>query len=164
MLGKVLSQADILLLKSYADAKDAVSYYELLIEKGYDYGHLALGVVEGNTLAGVAARLYAETVAVDDGITLSESEWQAITNELMQADFLARKQLFNANPSQPVELGWQPVLDYHVTVFGAHGLPEIAEMPMKNPAEFHLRGRHFPQCSSADPGSQNSSTPSQSSF
>ncbi|MBT9369599.1 hypothetical protein [Rhizobium sp. CSW-27] len=64
-----------------------------MIEKGCDYGHLALGVVEGNTLAGVAARLYAETVAADDGITLSESEWQAITNELMQADFLARKQL-----------------------------------------------------------------------
>jgi hypothetical protein len=126
MVGQVLSQADILVLKSYADAKDAVSYYEFLIEKGYDYGHLALGVVEGNTLAGAAARLYAETVAADDGITLSESEWQAITNELMLADFDLRKDMFDLDPSKPVELGWQPVLDYHVTVFGAHGLPPHA--------------------------------------
>jgi hypothetical protein len=116
----------MLLLKSYADSNNPIAYYELLVEKGYSYGNLALGVIKNDSLAGVTARLYAEQVAKDVGVTLTDAAWQSITLELMQADLQAREQMFSADPSQPVELGWSPILDYHVAVFDRHQLPPDA--------------------------------------
>lgn len=132
MPGEVLSANDMTMLQMYASQNTheaRINYYTLLENRGYAYGELALGVVRDDTLSGIAARDYAAAVGSQHGVTLAESDWNGISQQLLQADFAARSAAYALNPSQPVEIPWQTIRDYHATVFDNFDLPPEAWTP-----------------------------------
>lgn len=75
-------------------AEDAVAYYSYLAGKGFDYGTLALGVVQDNTARGRVANNYAELAAECQGkdFSVGSPDWKAMQWNLMQNDLAFRNQ------------------------------------------------------------------------
>jgi hypothetical protein len=132
MTEQVLTASDISTLQTLvAQGTHAgrVEYYEFLADRGYAYAELALGVVTDDGMAGITARDYAGAVGQQAGITLTEADWDDISQSLMAADFSARQTAFNSNPANPVTLDWQDIQLYHNNVFVEEGLPPDAWTP-----------------------------------
>ncbi|MBK0021660.1 hypothetical protein IAE29_10060 [Ochrobactrum sp. S46] len=126
MAPQPLTEEDLHNLSYYSRFGPADSYYKLLVSKGYDYAALALGVVEQNTFSGVIAKLYAQKVASDHGITLTDDQWSGITKDLARADLIQRVLLYAEDRAEPPVLSWEQIKDYHVQVFSNYGLPPEA--------------------------------------
>jgi hypothetical protein len=132
MTEQVLTASDISTLQTLVTQDTQagrVAYYEFLADRGYAYAELALGVVTDDGLAGITARDYAETVSQQAGITLTNADWDYISQSLMEADFLARQTAFDNNPGSPATLDWQDIQLYHNNVFAEVGLPPDAWTP-----------------------------------
>ena len=76
-------------LETFVRARDRTAYYEKLIALGDPYGKMALGVVKQSNVAGVVARRYAIAVSQRYCRPIDNAMWFKISNELMDADFLA---------------------------------------------------------------------------
>lgn len=126
-----LTLADLSEIATYAAAnthEGRVAYYESLVEKGYAYAGLALGVVEDDGLAGIVARDYATAVGQSVGVDLTDQQWDQISQALMEADFAAREQLVQSGATNQT-LGWDIIQQYHNEVFTDFGLPPDAWTP-----------------------------------
>ncbi len=103
-------------------AGDRTGYYEKLIALRDPYGTMALGVVKQSNIAGVVARRYAIAVSRRYCRPIDNATWLKISNELMNADFLARTVRDNFEKGTP-SLRWDVIRTYHVAVFAAHNYP-----------------------------------------
>lgn len=73
-MADALTAADFAELDALVQARDSIGYYDYLAGKGYDYGRLALGLVQNDRGNGQIARVFATAVAADEGITLTAAE------------------------------------------------------------------------------------------
>lgn len=108
-------------LQAAIDAADPVAYYDALGRSGVQYAALAKGVVTADTYGGYIARAYASSVGASIGTTLSSEQWFGLSVDLMRADYGAR-----FLGEMQVDVGWQAIRDYHVSVFQSFGLPPEA--------------------------------------
>lgn len=128
---QALTQADINQLRNYANngtVADALNYWGFLESKGYQYATLAKDVVTGGSGFGEAARAFAQNVGLIEGTrgSIAASEWNTISVELMQADFVAVETLFTVLGRPIVRLPLDDIRRYHSDVFALHDLPASA--------------------------------------
>jgi len=74
MTAQILTAEDFALLSQYSTNGDRTAYYGLLAAKGYDYGRLALGVVQNDILSGQVGNAYAALVAQENGVALTAAQ------------------------------------------------------------------------------------------
>lgn len=93
-----LTAQDMEMLKFYSAKGNRELYFNYLAQKeGNDgYGLLALGVVRNDNAPGATANIFADSQARDDGVRMSERDWQAFGVELMRNDFALRQQQVDA--------------------------------------------------------------------
>ncbi len=123
-------------------ARDCTAYYEKLIALRDPYGTMALGVVKQSNIAGVVARRYAIAVSRRYCRPIDNAMWLKISNELMDADFLARGNENNFEKGTP-SLRWDIIRTYHVAVFATHNYPPetwTAWIPLQIDGEAKGRG------------------------
>jgi hypothetical protein len=99
--------------------QQAIDYYTYLANKGFDYGTLALGVVQNNTARGKTANAYAQAVANDYEIDFSvgSANWKTMQYNLILNDWTAR------NNNGGAELSWSTYDSIHADAFDQVGLP-----------------------------------------
>jgi Ca2+-binding RTX toxin-like protein len=97
----------------------AIDYYTYLANKGFDYGTLALGVVQNNTARGKTANAYAQAVANDYELDFSvgSANWKTMQYNLILNDWTAR------NNNGGAELSWSTYDSIHADAFDQVGLP-----------------------------------------
>ncbi|UIJ81771.1 calcium-binding protein [Rhizobium leguminosarum] len=126
-MGKPLTDQDLALLGTYADAGDRIAYYTQLVAWGYNYGALAMGVADNDTLSGATANIFFLNSASDLGVTISDDQLATISIRLMQADFAARTTAAHDHPGQ--DLTYDVVQGYHADVFAGFNVPADAWTP-----------------------------------
>ena len=129
-------------LDTFRKQRDRTAYYEKIIALNDPYGRMALGVVKQSNIAGVVARRYAIAVSQRYCRPIDEARWLKISNELMDADFAARRGPENFEPNTP-SLRWDVIRDYHIAVFGQNGYPPetwTAWIPLQIDGEAKDRG------------------------
>lgn len=117
---KLLKQKDMDELANDLDLNNRIAYYRRLIDFGYSEARLSCFVATDTTLIGRFANRFAESVAISKDIDLSASDWVAIGNELMEADFGMRMDRFNAASPQngaDVSLTYDDYRAFHRVVF-----------------------------------------------
>ncbi|MGH8465843.1 MAG: Smlt3024 family type IV secretion system effector [Pseudomonas sp.] len=128
-----LTQNDIRILTSYADAGNRELYWNYLSQlPGADgYGTLALGVVRNDSLPGRVANSYAQDHARnqnDNGsrfpnAELSERQWEAFGQTLLKRDLELRGYWMGQNqPDKALNLPGKDVMRAHDRAFEQHGL------------------------------------------
>ena len=120
-----------LAIYSSQGASGLLNYYDLLINKGYQYGSLARGVVTGDTPSGAVARQFANNIAILSNSHpggLDSLDFQNIAVRLMEADFAAREALFLSG-ERDVTLDYRSHEVNHTVVFDEFGLPSYAWTP-----------------------------------
>ncbi|WP_315387551.1 XVIPCD domain-containing protein [uncultured Stenotrophomonas sp.] len=128
-----LTQNDIRILTSYADAGNRELYWNYLSQlPGADgYGTLALGVVRNDSLPGRVANSYAQEHARnqhDNGsrfpnAELSERQWEAFGQTLLKRDLELRSYWMEQNqPDKALNLPGKDVMRAHDRAFEQHGL------------------------------------------
>ena len=91
-------------------------YYKVLQAAKDPYGRLALGAVQQNQIAGMAAYSYALEVAKRYCRPIDKARWITLTIDLMR-DFKARQAEENFDRNSP-SLQWFVIRDYHVAALG----------------------------------------------
>ncbi len=128
-----LTQNDIRILTSYADAGNRELYWNYLSQlPGADgYGTLALGVVRNDSLPGRVANSYAQEHARnqhDNGsrfanADLSERQWEAFGQTLLKRDLELRSYWMGQNqPDKALNLPGKDVMRAHDRAFELHNL------------------------------------------
>lgn len=128
-----LTQNDVRILTSYADAGNRELYWNYLSQlPGADgYGTLALGVVRNDSLPGRVANSYAQDHARsqhDNGsrfpnAQLSERQWEAFGQTLLKRDLELRTYWMGQNqPDKALNLPGKDVMRAHDRAFEQHGL------------------------------------------
>ncbi len=128
-----LTQNDIRILTSYADAGNRELYWNYLSQlPGADgYGTLALGVVRNDSLPGRVANSYAQDHARsqhDNGsrfpnADLSERQWEAFGQTLLKRDLELRNYWMGHNqPDKALNLPGKDVMRAHDRAFERHNL------------------------------------------
>lgn len=128
-----LTQNDIRILTSYADAGNRELYWNYLSQlPGADgYGTLALGVVRNDSLPGRVANSYAQDYARnqhDNGsrfpnAELSERQWEAFGQTLLKRDLELRNYWMGQNqPDKALNLPGKDVMRAHDRAFERHDL------------------------------------------
>lgn len=128
-----LTQNDIRILTSYADAGNRELYWNYLSQlPGADgYGTLALGVVRNDSLPGRVANSYAQDHARnqhDNGsrfpnADLSERQWEAFGQTLLKRDLELRNYWMGQNqPDKALNLPGKDVMRAHDRAFERHNL------------------------------------------
>ncbi|OUJ10197.1 hypothetical protein [Acetobacter sp. DsW_059] len=112
-------------LETYHNCKNRNEYYRCLLKAGDPYGKLALGVVEQSLFSGRVARRFAECIARQTGVIINDKLWLKISEELMAADWKARKLLY-AQKQDLRFLDWITIRDYHAQVFRNNRIPAKA--------------------------------------
>ena len=117
-------------------SQDAVDYYTFLQGKGFDYGALALGVVQNNTARGVVANGFAGSAAAAQGknFEVGSADWTTMQYHLMQQDFSRR--LANSG----ADLSLEQYDNIHGFALGQVGLtPDVwtAHTPLMKMMEFN---------------------------
>ena len=112
-------------LKTYHDRKNRSEYYRCLLKAGDPYGKLALGVVEQSLFSGRVARRFAECIARQTGVIISDRLWLKISEELMDADWEERQERY-AKKQDICFLKWNTIRDYHAQVFKDNRIPAKA--------------------------------------
>lgn len=108
---------------------DAILYYDILSEYGDPYGKLAKGVLSADQFGGGVARTFATLYAAGMNKELDGNKWFSISLGLIKADFELRK-----NETNPNNLSYDKIQEYHEEVFRSVGLPIEAwtgYMPLK---------------------------------
>lgn len=101
-------------------------YYKALQAAKDPYGRLALGVVQQNQIAGMAAYSYALEVAKRYCRPIDKAGWITLSVDLMRRDFRARQVEENFDRNSP-SLQWFVIRDYHAAAFRrVCGLPPEA--------------------------------------
>ncbi len=128
-MAKALAADDFAVLEAHVAAGDRVAYYTQLAQWGYDYGRLALGVVNNDTLAGATANIFFLDAAATQaqGVTIDPDTLAQISIELMQADFAARQESPLVAAGQ--ELTYDIVQGFHQSVFARYGVSSDAWTP-----------------------------------
>lgn len=128
-----LTQNDIRILTSYADAGNRELYWNYLSQlPGADgYGTLALGVVRNDSLPGRVANSYAQDHARsqhDNGsrfpnADLSERQWEAFGQTLLKRDLELRNYwMGQSQPDKALNLPGKDVMRAHDRAFERHNL------------------------------------------
>lgn len=117
-----LGRTELDILEIHVNAGDRVAYYSQLADWGYEYGSLALGVVNNDTLAGRIANEYFTRVSERENANLNADELVQISLRLMQEDFIARER---SGGELPVDV----VTEYHERVFAEFGVSGEAWTP-----------------------------------
>lgn len=126
-----LTQKDLNILKHYANqTHNRELYWNYLAQlPGNDgYGLLALGVVRNDNMPGAVANIYAQT---HGGRKLTEREWDAFGQQLIQEDFKLRQAQFvkNHDPRAALNLPVKDVQEAHDKTFSDHELNKNAWTP-----------------------------------
>lgn len=109
--------SSILNNQSLTTSQRSAQYYQTLASYGYNYGNLAEGVVNNNTLAGQIANNFIQDYANANGITYNSTTASNIQYGLAQADLAARE---NAGGN---DISGSTIEAYHQAVFADYGLP-----------------------------------------
>lgn len=127
-----LTQADLSILKTYAETQNRELYFNFLAQKeGNDgYGTLALGVVRNDNAPGATANNFAQAQARKDGLQYDERDWQHVGVDLIMQDVQLRQMHFDSGrPDLALNL---PVLDVqlaHDRTFRPRGIDPDAWTP-----------------------------------
>ena len=78
---------------------DRSSYYSTLEQAGFRYGSVAGGVVRGDTLTGRLANAFLAETALLNGVLVGPDTAIQISEQLMQADLVARRGALRNNPN-----------------------------------------------------------------
>ena len=122
-----LTQAQIEELDAIANSGQSgarVAYYSKLADFGITYGSLALGVVLDDQMSGRVANEYFMSVAIREGISVSDQQWASIGDALMQADLAARMGRAETTPDGQTRYGdlvYTDIRNYHEVVFDTLG-------------------------------------------
>ena len=83
-----LNRQDLEILRHYAEQGNRELYWNYLAQqRGNDgYGLLALGVVRNDNVPGQVANIYAQNRAREDGVNMSERQWQQFGVDLVRAE------------------------------------------------------------------------------
>lgn len=97
-----LDEKDIEILKYYAQDGNRELYWNYLAHKqGNDgYGLLALGVVRNDNAPGATANAFADRQAREDGVRMSERQWNGFGVDLMRSDF-EQRELYQKKAHRP---------------------------------------------------------------
>ena len=120
-------QADLLQrLEAFANANNRSGYYQALADAGYDYGRLALGVVDNLTLNGRLANAfqYNKGQELNNPVNVTGELSEKIGLDLMWADLDARKAALNEKGG--INLTVSDIRDYHIEIYEQNGLPPEA--------------------------------------
>jgi hypothetical protein len=129
-----LNEQDMRVLSYYAEQGNRELYWNYLARKeGNDgYGLLAMGVVRNDNAPGAVANIYAQNYAHEhnNGLRLSERQWQSFGVDLMRADLAERQaQMTNNRPDLALNLPVRDVQDAHDRTFRRYGIDENAWTP-----------------------------------
>lgn len=101
-----------------------VNYYTKLASWGLRYGEIGLSVALEHEIGGRVANEFFMSVASDEGIMVSGSQWQSIGDSLMKADLAARKLNTSIDTDGDIiylDLEYFQIKDYHQDVYGNLG-------------------------------------------
>ena len=115
-MGLPLGDAEFNILQSHVSAGDRIAYYSQLEDWGYDYGGLALGVVNNDSISGIAANVYFLLNAAEEGKPIVADLLTTISLRLMQLDLVARRQFDGSENGE--DLPVSTIQAYHALVFG----------------------------------------------
>ena len=121
------AQAELLeRLGDFVDANNRSGYYQALADAGYDYGRLALGVVDNLTLNGRLANAfqYNKGQELDNPVYVTGALSEKIGLDLMHADFTARQREFDERGDVILKIA--EIRDYHIEVYGLNSVPPEA--------------------------------------
>lgn len=127
-----LNRQDLEILGHYAQQGNRELYWNYLAQqRGNDgYGLLALGVVRNDNVPGQVANIYAQNRAREDGVNMSERQWQQFGVDLVRADLAARERQMEAGrPDLALNLPVRDVQRAHDDTFRAHGISPDAWTP-----------------------------------
>jgi hypothetical protein len=127
-----LNRQDLEILGHYAEQGNRELYWNYLAQqRGNDgYGLLALGVVRNDNVPGQVANVYAQNRAREDGVNMSERQWQQFGVDLVRADLAARERQMEAGrPDLALNLPVRDVQRAHDDTFRAHGISPDAWTP-----------------------------------
>ncbi len=127
-----LTQRDIDVLAHYAENNNRELYWNYLARTpGNDgYGLLALGVVRNDNAPGATANAFADNRARQDGVQMSEREWNTFGVGLMQRDLRARQvQMEGGRPDLALNLPVKDVTAVHDASFRSRDIDPNAWTP-----------------------------------
>lgn len=101
-----------------------INYYTALASFGNPYGAVGLSVALEHELAGRVANAFFMSVAMDEGVQVTASQWQSIGDELMRQDFAARSAKHIINQDGIVyyeDISYDDIKLYHQVVYNTLG-------------------------------------------
>ena len=125
----LIRENELTILQALANSGDRIAYYSQLAAWGDEYGRLALGVVNNDTLAGATANVYFVQHAGAGGgnAPVLFDILANISLDLMRADLAARLQWFGEG--QTGRLAVDRIHGYHTNVFAFYDVGTEAWTP-----------------------------------